>query len=95
MPKKIVAPKVLWNYLTRRRYCEPPRCIPKVSSISSGAFKDDLRRLLPDRLSRQEDRNQAILSPRQSVARMARDLKKEMSISAFVKQLSGFGPFNR
>jgi hypothetical protein len=59
------------------------------------AFKRDLRRLLPDRLSRQEDRNQAILPPRQSVARMTRDLKKEMPITALVKQLSGFGPFNR
>src|SRR5215471_15251085 len=49
-------------------------------------FKHDLRRLLPDRLSRQEDRNQAILSPRQSVARMAGHLENERPVTAFKKQ---------
>lgn len=52
------------------------------------AFKHDLRRLLPDRLRRQEDRNQAILSPRQPVGGMACDLKKEMPVPALMKQLS-------
>ena len=52
------------------------------------AFKHDLRRLLPDRLSRQEDRDQTVLSPRQPVARMACDLKKEMPVPALMKQLS-------
>ena len=43
-------------------------------------FKHDLRRLLPDRLSRQEDRNLAIVSPRQSVARMADYLENELPL---------------
>src|SRR5262249_54969185 len=53
-----------------------------------GVCKHDLRRLLPDRLPRQEDRNQAILSPWQPVGGMACDLKKEMSVPALMKQLS-------
>jgi hypothetical protein len=52
------------------------------------AFKHDLRRLLQNRLSRQEDRTQAILSPRQPVGGMACDLKKEMPIPALMEQLS-------
>src|SRR5215831_16639803 len=50
------------------------------------AFKHDLRRLLPDSLRRQGYRNQAILSPRQSVARMAGHLENERPVTAFIKQ---------
>ena len=56
------------------------------------AFKYDLRRLLPNRLRCQEDRNQAILSPRQPVGGMACDLKKEMPVPALMEQLSGPRP---
>ena len=31
----MVAPKIRWNAPTSLRYCEPPCCIPKVSSISA------------------------------------------------------------
>src|SRR5215467_2528993 len=57
----------------------------------SGTFKHDLWRLLPDRLRRQEDRNQAVLSPRQSVARMPGHLENERSVTTFIKQR----PFRR
>ena len=52
------------------------------------AVKHDLRGLLPHRLRRQEDRNQAILSPRQPLGGMACDLKKEMPVPAIMEQLS-------
>jgi len=54
-----------------------------------GTFECNLRRFLPDRLRREKDRDQPILSPRQTVARVPCDLQDEVSIPALMQQTAG------
>jgi hypothetical protein len=56
----------------------------------SGTFERNLRRLLPDRLRGEEDRNEPILAPWQTVAGVPRDLQNEMAVSALVQQTAGW-----
>jgi hypothetical protein len=53
-----------------------------------GAVECDPRGLLPNGHCRQKDWNQPILSPRESIARVAGDLKNKSSVPPLVKQTS-------
>jgi hypothetical protein len=52
------------------------------------AIESDPRTLLPYRQGREKDRDEPILPPRQSVARMPGNLQNELSVSALVKKAS-------
>jgi len=50
-----------------------------------GALERDPRSLLADGKRRQKYRDEAILAPRTSIARMASDLQHELPVTAFVE----------
>ncbi len=60
-----------------------------------GAVESDPRGLLSNCHRRQKDRNQPILSPRESIARVTGDLKHESSVPPFVKETSGWRALHR
>ena len=60
-----------------------------------GTVEGDPGGLLPNCHRRQEDRNQPILSPRESIARVTGDLKHEASVPPFVKEASGWRTLHR
>lgn len=59
------------------------------------AVERDPGGFLPNRHRRQEDRNQAILSPGQSIARVTSDLEDESPVPSFVKEASGWRALHR
>jgi hypothetical protein len=61
----------------------------------SGAVEDNPRRLLTDRHSREEDRNQTVLAPGQAITGMASDLKDELPVPAFLQEASWSGTLQR
>jgi hypothetical protein len=50
-----------------------------------GAAERNPRRLLTDGQRRKKDGDEPILSPRQTIARVPRDLQNELSIAPFVE----------
>src|SRR5258708_4779213 len=91
VPKKIVAPKIRWKAATSLRYCVPPCCMPKASSISARASKLDRLALLADCQRRQEYRNESVLAPRETVGWMTGHLKRELAVAPFMEQLARSG----
>ena len=85
VPKKMVAPKMRWKAsdqptilraaLLHAERVQHLRCASKVNRLA----------LLPDRQRRQENGNESILSPGQTVARMPGDLKRELAVAPFMK----------
>jgi hypothetical protein len=51
----------------------------------SGALECDPWSLLSDSEHRQKDRDQPVLAPRQSIARMSGDLEHELTVAAFME----------
>lgn len=64
-----------------RRYCDPPWRMPNVSSIVAALGKNDRLAPLPDGESREENRDQSILTPRQTVPRVARHRQQEIAVA--------------
>ncbi len=60
-----------------------------------GAVKSDSRGLLSNRHCREKDRNEPILSPWEPIARMARNLKHEASVPAFMQKTAARWPLHR
>ena len=60
-----------------------------------GAVESDPRGLLSNGHCRQKDRNQSILSPRESIARVTGDLQHEPSVSPFMEETSRWRPLHR
>ena len=61
----------------------------------SSAAEGDPRTLLPDRERREKDRDEAVLSPGQTVARVSRDLQNELPVSALMQQAAHGGSLHR
>jgi hypothetical protein len=59
------------------------------------AAKGNARCLLTNRKCRQKDRDEPVVTPRQAVARVPRDLENELAIVSFVKQAARSRPLHR
>ena len=60
-----------------------------------GAVEGDPCGLLPNCHRGQKNRDQPILSPRESIAWVTGDLEHETTVPPFVKETSGWWPFHR
>jgi hypothetical protein len=89
----MVAPKIRWNESTKRRYCEPPCCIPNTSSIS--AALSNLILGVRCRTAIVAKKIATVLSPGEAVARVSRHLEDELPVPAFVKNATLSWPFHR
>ena len=89
----MVAPKILWNEPTSRRYC----ALMQTKGVQhfGGALKRHPRTLPPNGDSGEEDRNESILTPRQAIARVTGDLENEVPVPAFMQEIAGRRPFHR